>query len=109
MRASYPDKSGFIDRDGAEIYYEVHGTGDSTILLLPTWPIIDSRMWKAQVPYLARHFRVVTFDPRGNGRSARPQNPGGYDDELYVADALEVLDAAEADRAVVVGLCTKII
>ena len=37
----------------------------------------DSRVWKAQVPYLARHFRVVTVDPRGNGRSDRPDRPGG--------------------------------
>ena len=34
-----------------------------TILLLPPWAIVYSRFWKGQVPYLARHFRVVTFDP----------------------------------------------
>jgi pimeloyl-ACP methyl ester carboxylesterase/predicted glycosyltransferase len=109
VRARYPDKSGFVTSGGLDIYYEVHGDGEPTILLLPTWPIIDSRTWKAQVPYLARHFRVVTFDPRGNGRSARPQNPENYADEFYVADALEVLDATETDRAVVVGLCTGVI
>ena len=48
------------------------GEGEETLLLLPPWSIVHSRFWKAQVPYLARHFRVVTFDPRGNGRSDRP-------------------------------------
>ena len=42
------------------------------MLLLPTWSIVHSRFWKAQIPYLARHCRVVTFDGRGNGRSDRP-------------------------------------
>ena len=42
------------------------------MLLLPTWSIIHSRHWKMQIPYLARHCRVLTFDGRGNGRSDRP-------------------------------------
>ena len=68
-RARYPDSEGYVSRDGVRIFYEVYGDGDPTILLLPTWSIIHSRHWKAQIPYLARHFRVVTFDGRGNGRS----------------------------------------
>ena len=49
------------------------GAGDRpTIVLAPTWSIIHSRFWKAQVPYLARHYRVVTFDGRGSGGSDRP-------------------------------------
>ena len=109
MRASYPDKSGFVERDGLEVHYEVHGSGEPTILLMPTWPIVDSKIWKAQVPYLARHFRVVTIDPRGNGRSARPEEPKLYADELYVGDALEVLDATDTPSAIVVGLCPGVI
>ena len=64
MRARYPDQEGFIERNGVRIFYEVFGTGDPTVLLLPTWSIIHSRIWKAQVPYLARHCRVITFDGR---------------------------------------------
>ena len=57
---------------GVRVAYEVFGQGDQTLLLLPPWAIVHSRFWKLQVPYLARHFRVVTFDARGNGRSDRP-------------------------------------
>src|SRR5690349_12050363 len=71
-RAAYPDQDGFIDRDGVRIFWERYGEGSPTFLLLPTWTIIHSRHWKAQIPYLARHFRVVTYDGRGNGRSGRP-------------------------------------
>ena len=71
-RARYPDSSGYIKRDGVRLYYEVYGSGEPTVLLLPTWSIIHSRHWKMQIPYLARHCRVITFDGRGNGRSDRP-------------------------------------
>ena len=39
---------------------------------MPTWSIVDSRVWKAQIGYLSRHFDVITFDGRGCGRSDRP-------------------------------------
>src|SRR5260370_31202999 len=71
MRARLPDESGYAANSGVRIHYEVHGTGQPTILLLPTWAIVDSRHWKMQVPFLARDYRVITFDPRGNGRSDR--------------------------------------
>ena len=77
-RAMYPDSEGYVERDGVQTFYEVYGEGRPTYVLLPTWSIVHSRFWKAQIPYLARHFRVVTFDGRGNGRSDRPQSPEAY-------------------------------
>jgi pimeloyl-ACP methyl ester carboxylesterase/predicted glycosyltransferase len=101
-RARYPDSSGYIKRDGVRLYYEVYGSGEPTIFLLPTWSIIHSRHWKMQIPYLARHCRVVTFDGRGNGRSDRPE--AGYDEREFAADALAVMDATGTGRAVIVSL-----
>jgi len=101
-RARCPDNSGYIKRDGVRLYYEVYGTGEPTIFLLPTWSIIHSRHWKMQIPYLARHCRVVTFDGRGNGRSDRPA--AGYGEVEFAADALAVMDATGTGRAVIVAL-----
>ena len=76
----------------------------TTVVLMPTWSIIDSRFWKAQVGYLARHYRVVTFDGRGSGRSGRPRGAAAYTDEEYAADTVAVMDATGTDRAVLVAL-----
>ena len=103
-RARYPNADGYVERDGVRIFYEVYGEGRPTILLLPTWSIIHSRFWKMQVPYLARHFRVVVFDGRGNGRSDRPPHPEAYVEAEYADDALAVLDATGTEHAVVVSL-----
>jgi pimeloyl-ACP methyl ester carboxylesterase len=104
MRAREPDSEGYVDRDGVKLCYEVFGDGRPTLLLLPAWTIIHARSWKAQVPYLARHFRVVTYDGPGNGRSDRPLDAAPYRWEPEGRSALAVLDAAGADRALVVSL-----
>ncbi len=98
-RARYPDEEGFVERGGVRLFYEVYGTGEETILLLPTWSIVHSRFWKAQIPYLSRHLRVVTFDGRGNGRSDRPSGAELYTPEEFAADALAVLDATGTPSA----------
>lgn len=103
MRARLPDAVGVVERDGINIHYEVHGDGETTILLLPAWAIVHSRLWKAQVPYLSQHYRVVCYDPRGNGASSRPTDSAAYDTFAQVGDALAVLDAVAAERAVLVG------
>jgi pimeloyl-ACP methyl ester carboxylesterase/predicted glycosyltransferase len=105
-RARYPDETGYTERDGVKVFWESYGTGEPTVLFLPTWTLIHSRHWKAQIPYFARHFRVVTFDPRGNGRSDRPTHPGAYDESEFAADALDVMDACGVDEAVCVTLST---
>jgi pimeloyl-ACP methyl ester carboxylesterase len=104
-RARYPDQEGFVERDGVAVFWERYGEGEPTLLLAPTWEIVHSRFWKGQIPYLARHARVVTFDPRGNGRSDRPREFETYARREFAADALAVLDAAGVDRAVVVAWC----
>src|SRR5262245_66249589 len=62
-------------------------------MLLPQCqPVVHSRQFKSQIPYLSRYFRVVTTDPRGNGRSDRPAT--GYDLDSRYGDLLAVLEQA---------------
>ena len=102
MRALEPEVQSSVEVDGVGIGYEVFGSGAATILLTPAWAIVRSRYWKAQVPYLARRFRVITFDARGSGRSGRPDDPALYGRD--VRDAVAVLDATGTERALVAGL-----
>ncbi len=104
-RARYPDQDGYIESGDIRVFYEVFGAGEPSVLLLPTWEIVHSRAWKCQIPYFARHGRVVTFDRRGNGRSSRPREVRAYDRCCAVDDALAVLDRAGIERAVVVSWC----
>jgi pimeloyl-ACP methyl ester carboxylesterase/predicted glycosyltransferase len=103
MRACQPSHDGYVERGGVKIHYEVYGAGMPAVLLLPTWSIIHSRQWKMQIPYLARHCRVLTFDGRGNGRSDRPAQPEAYAESEFAADALAVMDATETSRAIIAG------
>ncbi len=103
-----PDRTGSVVRDGVRTAWAVYEGATlradaATVLLMPTWSIVPSRFWKLQVPFLARHHRVVTFDGRGSGASDRPTDAAAYEDPELAADALAVLDATDTDRAVVVG------
>ncbi len=104
-RARYPDAEGYLKRDGVRVFYEVYGTGEPAILLFPTWEIVHSRAWKAQIPYLARHGQVITFDRRGNGQADRPDEVSAYDRRATADDARAVLDHVGVEQAVVVSWC----
>jgi pimeloyl-ACP methyl ester carboxylesterase/predicted glycosyltransferase len=99
-----PVRDGYVERDGVKSWYAVWGEAGPWIAFAPIFQITHTQMLKATVPYLSRHFRVVTMDGRGNGRSDRPQGQEAYSFEHYYRDFLAVLDAAGADRVAVVGI-----
>ncbi len=109
-RAHQPVMAGFVERGGVRVFWERYGVDEPvapTLLLMPTWHIVHSRCWKFQVADLARRARVLTFDPRGNGRSDRPREPAAYDRREWAEDAVAVLDANGVERAVVVSWCDE--
>jgi pimeloyl-ACP methyl ester carboxylesterase/predicted glycosyltransferase len=98
MRALEPHTRGKVDG----IAYEVFGEGPRTIVFAPAWAIVCSRFWKAQVPWFAQRYRVITWDAPGSGRSDRPTDLGSYNRD--VRDGLAVLRATETEGALMVGL-----
>jgi pimeloyl-ACP methyl ester carboxylesterase/predicted glycosyltransferase len=99
-----PVRDGTVERDGVKSWYAVWGESGPWIAFAPIFQIAHTQMLKATVPYLSRHFRVVTMDGRGNGRSDRPQGQDAYSFDAYYQDFVAVLDAVGVDRLAVVGI-----
>jgi aminoacrylate hydrolase len=81
-------------KDGAELYYETHGSGPP-LLLVPGLGG-DSRWWLPNVPELARHFTVILHDHRGTARSALSRI--AYSVEQMADDALQLIDGLGFDK-----------
>jgi pimeloyl-ACP methyl ester carboxylesterase/predicted glycosyltransferase len=103
-RALQPTREGYAERDGVHLFYEIYGDGGDTLLFVPPWAIVHSRIWKAQIGWLSRRYRVIVFDPRGNGRSDRPRGVEAYSERENAADIGAVMDATGTDRAHIVTL-----
>jgi pimeloyl-ACP methyl ester carboxylesterase len=101
-RARYPDEEGYVERDGVRLFYEVYGEGEPAIVFCGLHGA-RGRGWKAQIPYLARRFRVVTYDARGSGDSDRPAGPDAYRCQELAADLLALSDKTSPAPAIVVA------
>ena len=73
-----PVRDGYVERDGVKSWYAVWGEHGPWIAFAPIFQITHTRLLKATVPYLSHHFRVLTMDGRGNGRSDRPRGQDAY-------------------------------
>jgi pimeloyl-ACP methyl ester carboxylesterase len=91
---------GYVEHEGARIWYEDYGAGSPVILL--HGGLGHSGNWGYQVPALVGSgYRAVVIDSRGHGRSTRDARPYRY--ESMASDVLAVMDALELERATLVG------
>ena len=91
-----------LDRDGVDIYYEVHGSGP--VILLSHGYSSTSAMWRGQVAPFSKSHTLVTWDMRGHGQSDYPEDQTQYSEEHTVADMAAILDAVGAKEAIIGGL-----
>jgi len=104
------DEQGYVEHEGARIWYAAYGSGSPVVLL--HGGLGHSGNWGYQVPALmGRGYRAVLIDSRGHGRSTRDQWPYSY--ALMASDVLAVMDALTLEKASVVGwsdgACTALI
>jgi pimeloyl-ACP methyl ester carboxylesterase len=93
--------SGIVGPESQSLYYEAHGEGDPVVLIMGIG--YDSSLWMPhQVPALASRFKVITFDNRDVGRSAKSSGP--YTIGEMADDVAGLLDALEIESAHLVGL-----
>jgi len=83
--------------NGTQLYVTIHGSGRPVVLLHGGF--MDSTMWDTQAAVLAKGFKVIRFDLRGFGRSAKPKEPYRPTDDIAA-----LLDHLKVRRAAVVGL-----
>ena len=91
-------KTGVATFGQSELYYEVAGTGEPTVILIHGG-LLDCHMWDEQFELLARNNRVVRYDADAHGRSPLP--PDMYWDHMSLR---ELMNHLEIERAVLVGL-----
>ena len=91
-----------VDAAGAAIYFETVGSGDPLVLI----PGFASGAWSwfCQAD-LAKDLRVVTFDPRGIGKSSFAANTISSDVTIktFAEDVLRLLDTLGLEKAHVLG------
>ncbi|MBV9787688.1 MAG: alpha/beta hydrolase [Chloroflexi bacterium] len=110
--APLPDTEdrGYVEHDGAQIWYAAYGSGQPMILL--HGGLGNSGNWGYQVPALIESgYRAVVIDSRGHGRSTRDAQPFSY--TLMASDVIAVMDTLRLDRVGLVGwsdgACTALV
>ncbi|HEX6649681.1 MAG TPA: alpha/beta hydrolase [Pyrinomonadaceae bacterium] len=84
--------------NGTTLYYETKGRG-FPIVFVSGGGILDRRGWDEQFETFSKHYRVIRYDVRGIGKSARPQTSFSHSEDLYA-----LLTELKVKRAHVVGL-----
>lgn len=91
---------GYVENDGARIWYAAYGSGLPVILL--HGGMGHSGNWGYQIPELTENgYRVVVVDSRGHGRSTGNARPYSY--ELMATDVLAVMDALHLEKPALIG------
>jgi pimeloyl-ACP methyl ester carboxylesterase len=94
------NNQGYVEHDGARIWYAAYGSGPTVILL--HGGLGHSGNWGYQVPALVSSgYHTVVIDSRGHGRSTRDERPFSY--ELMAADVSAVMDTLNLEKAGLVG------
>ena len=96
-RAGYRRAMSVVDVNGARLWYEEAGSGETVLLL--HGGLGDSGLWEPVVPFLAERFRAIRTDLRFFGRSTGPAMPWSWQN-----DVVGVLEEFGIERTALVGL-----
>ncbi|KKL95395.1 hypothetical protein LCGC14_1855000, partial [marine sediment metagenome] len=89
-----------ISSDGVEIRYEIHGTGEPTLVFVHGW-CCDKSYWKEQIPYFSQSYRMVIIDLAGHGESGL--NRIDWTMELFGEDVACVVNQLGNAKIVLIG------
>ncbi|MBH80229.1 MAG: alpha/beta hydrolase [Gammaproteobacteria bacterium] len=95
-----------LNRDGTAIHYEWYPSAaqDAPSILLSHGYSATASMWHGQIKALTTTHNLITWDMRGHGRSASPEDPNAYSEQLSVDDMAGILRECGVERAIIGGL-----
>jgi pimeloyl-ACP methyl ester carboxylesterase len=88
--------------DQVKLYWEEAGSGTPVVFVHEFGG--DHRSWEPQLRHFSRRHRCITYAARGYPPSDVPQDAASYSQGRAVSDILAVMNAANVDRAHIVGL-----
>lgn len=91
----------FTTVNGAKIYYEEYGQGAPLFLLHGFGRTASD--WKAFIPELSKHYRIIAWDMRGHGRSTNPDTTNVFLHAVAAQDLLMLMDNLKIEKAKVIG------
>lgn len=89
--------------NGIDIRFEWQGKADGPVLVLINGLLTDLSSWNGHLDAYTGHFRVLTYDCRGQGGSSKPDD-GPYLPEHHTADLAGLLDALGVEKAALLGV-----
>ena len=89
---------GYVQVDQGQIYYEMAGEGRETIILIHDG-LVHREVWDNQFHFFEETYRVIRYDRRGYGLSAKPQ--AAYSD---IEDLHQLMDTLKVDQAILIGM-----
>jgi pimeloyl-ACP methyl ester carboxylesterase len=92
----------YVETSGARIFYQITGQGTPIVFVHEFGG--DHRSWDDQVRHLARGHQCVVIAQRGYPPSDCPVAESQYGQAQLTSDVIAVMDAAQIDRAHIVGL-----
>jgi pimeloyl-ACP methyl ester carboxylesterase len=91
-------KSGYAEVNGTRLYYELAGEGDPIVLI--NGFTLDTRMWDDQFLEFSKQYKVLRYDVRGHGKSAKPSDEEYTDPD----DLISLMKYLDISHAHIIGL-----
>jgi len=93
-------KGRYIDLGDAKIYTEEYGEGEPLLMLHGNNGSIED--FYRQIPFFAKHFRVIAIDTRGQGRST-DLSSGAYSYDGFSSDLYQITNALGLKKVNILG------
>lgn len=92
----------FITVNGINVYYQWHGSEDRDIVIFNNGLLMDTAGWVYQKSVISRHYLILLYDCRGQGKTDHPDSP--YSMDLHADDLKALMDGLDIKAAHLAGI-----